>query len=125
MKIWSLLVIVILLFANITHAQNRMNSEQRAKQQTAQMTKDLNLTEEQQGKVAELNKNFGEKMRNLHEENQGDRDKMRESMTKLRDERDNELKKILTADQFNKHKELEEKRMKGHQDRGRSGAPNR
>nr|WP_321453779.1 hypothetical protein [uncultured Carboxylicivirga sp.] len=43
MKKWSFLMIVTLLFANITHAQNPMNPEQRAKQQTAQLTTDLKL----------------------------------------------------------------------------------
>ncbi|MCU4163686.1 Spy/CpxP family protein refolding chaperone [Carboxylicivirga caseinilyticus] len=115
-----------IFIASASQAQNRPSPEERVKQQTEQMAKDLNLTEKQKEQVTELNKKFGEKMKKMRDENQGNREKMREAMGELRTERNTELKKILTDEQYKKYLELEEKRMKERGNRGPGGdRPNR
>ena len=111
---------VLTIMVSITaHSQNsRPSSEEFVKKQTEQMVKDLDLNEKQTKQVSDLNTKFAEQMKKARDENQGNRDKMRASMKKMRDDRNIELKKILTDEQYNKHLELQEKRMK---ERGRRG----
>nr|WP_321406306.1 DUF4890 domain-containing protein [uncultured Carboxylicivirga sp.] len=126
MKKLILSAFLTIFIASASQAQNRPSPEERVKQQTEQMAKDLNLTEKQKEQVTELNKKFGEKMKKMRDENQGDREKMREAMGAMRTERNTELKKILTDEQYKKYLELEEKRMKERGNRGPGGdRPNR
>lgn len=62
----------------------------------------LGITEEQKTKMAEVNKANGEKMRELFQGggfNQENREKMAETMTKMREEGEAKIKEILTAKQ--------------------------
>ena len=77
-----------------------MNPEQRAEQQTAQMTEKLSLSEAQAGKVKEINLKYANKMKEARDAADGDRDAMRETMTAIRDEHDKELKTVLTGEQY-------------------------
>lgn len=105
-----------------TQSQNNgPNPEEFVKRQTEQMVKDLDLNEKQTKQVSDLNAKFAEQMKKARDENQGDRDKMRASMKKMRDDRNTELKKILTDEQYKKHLELQEKRMKERGKRGGGG----
>jgi hypothetical protein len=62
----------------------------------------LGITEDQKTKMAEVNKANGEKMRELFQGggfNQENREKMAETMTKMREEGEAKIKEILTAKQ--------------------------
>ncbi|MFN9626727.1 MAG: hypothetical protein ACK6AT_10780, partial [Planctomycetota bacterium] len=62
----------------------------------------LGITEDQKAKMAEVNKANGEKMRELFQGggfNQENREKMAETMTKMREEGEAKIKEILTAKQ--------------------------
>ncbi len=101
--------------------QQRMNPEDMAKRQTAELKEKLGLDKAQEKKVYDLNLESGKKMAKMREGMQGgggDRDAMREKFTKEREDQNKEMKKILTADQYKKYeKYLEERRAQ----RGQGG----
>lgn len=116
MKQKSILLVIAVVFSLISFAQppgqrGQFNSEEMIKQQTEQMVKDLNLNADQSKKVEALNKKYGEKMAQAFQNANDDREKRREQMQKMREDKDVELKAILTADQYKKHTEIEQKRI--------------
>ncbi len=77
-----------------------MNPEQRAEQQTAQMTEQLALSEAQTGKVRDINLKYANKMKEARDKSDGDWSAMRETMTAIRGEQDQELQTVLTQEQW-------------------------
>ena len=73
-----------------------MSMEQRNKKHLDKMTKDLNLTPDQQTKVADIMKTTGEKM-------QAEKKKMEESMKAMKDDKVKQIKAVLTPDQATKY----------------------
>lgn len=120
MKKLSLVLLTLVAFTVVTVAQNRsqrdFDPKERAKRQTEELTKELDLNKDQQKKVLEMNEKYSEKMSAMFEDMRsggGDREAMREKMGKLRDEQNKEMKKILTEDQYKKYeKYLEERRSR-------------
>lgn len=116
MKKIGFLMVALLLGSMISMAQNWQNTtpEERAKQQTEQIKEKCGLNKDQENKVYELNLETSKKIAKMRDEMQGGggpSDEMREKMTKIRDEQNKEMKKILTADQYVKYeKYLEERR---------------
>lgn len=106
----------ILLGTMVSTGQNWQNStpEERAKLQTEQIKEKCGLDKAQEKKVYDLNLESGKKMAKMREGMQGGggmSDDMREKMTKMREEQNKEMKKILSADQYVKYeKYLEERR---------------
>jgi len=100
----------------VSMAQNWQNQtpEERAKSQTDQIKEKCGLDKEQVKKVYDLNLKSGKETAKLRSEMQGGgapSDDMRAKMTKIRDDQNKEMKKILTADQYVKYeKYLEERR---------------
>ncbi len=95
-----------------------MDPEVMAKRQTEMMQKELGLDKETTEKLAEINLKYSKKMmetfKEMRESGSFDREKMREKMTKLDEEKNKELKKIFTEEQYEKYeklmKEMREKR---------------
>jgi biopolymer transport protein ExbD len=116
MKKIGFLMVAILLGTMASIAQNWQNStpEEMAKRQTDQIKEKCALNNDQEKKVYDLNLETSKKMAKMREEMQGGggpSDEMREKMTKIREEQNKEMKKILTADQYVKYeKYLEERR---------------
>lgn len=115
---------LVILGTTFSMAQNRggqnMDPEERAKTQTAELKKVLDLNKDQEKKVYDLNLKAGKDMVKMREEMQGssDRDAMREKFGKMREEQNKEMKKILSEDQFKKYeKYLEERRAQRGQGR--------
>lgn len=107
MKItFSLLTMAILFFTIIHTAEaqrgNRNASpEARAEQQTALMKTQLSLSSKQAEKVQDVNLKYALKMKEMRDANtDGDWSTMRESAAVLRQEQNEELKSLLTTDQF-------------------------
>lgn len=93
------------------------NPEQRADQQVALMTEKLALSEAQGAKIKEITLKYGLKIQEAREANvDGDREKMRETMTAIRGEQDKEYQTILTAEQWENWLKVREEMM---QNRGR------
>ena len=126
MKKLGFFLLFAIVFATVSMAQNRgmgnFDPKEMAKRQTDELTKTLDLNKDQEKKVLDLNLKNAEQMSALREEMSGggDREAMREKMTKIREEQTAEMKKILTESQFKKYeKYLEERRsMRG---QGRPG----
>lgn len=117
LKIFLLILGTLLwgsLMAQPPGGQGRQfDPEEMVKRQTEQMVSDLGLNADQSKKVEALNRKYSEKMGELFRSASpdGDRSAMREKMTALREEKNKELKGILTEAQMKKHLELEEQRM--------------
>lgn len=72
-----------------------------------EVAKALDITKEQQEKLATINKDFGEKMQALFAG--GNAGGAREAFTKLRDEQNDEIAKVITAEQTEKFTKLKGK----------------
>lgn len=114
MKKIGFLLIALIMGTMVGTAQNWQNAtpEEMAKRQTDQIKEKCGLDKAQEKKVYDLNLEASKKMAKMREQMQGgDRDSMRDKMTKMRDEQNKEMKKILTAEQYVKYeKYLEERR---------------
>ncbi|WP_167608106.1 DUF4890 domain-containing protein [Maribellus sediminis] len=125
MKKAALMLIAVFALSFATMAQNQgprnFDPKEMAKRQTEELTEQLDLNKDQQKKVLELNEKYGNKMSEMRDDMRnggGDREAMREKMTKMREEQNKEMKKILTEDQYKKYeKYLEERRSR----RGQGG----
>lgn len=122
MKKLGFIMLVAMLFATASMAQDRgmgnFDPKEMAKRQTEELTKTLDLNKDQQKKVLDINLKQAEKMQAMRDEMRnggGDREGMRDKMMKLREEQNKEMKKVLTDDQYKKYeKYLEERRnMRG------------
>jgi len=113
------LLLTAMLFAAVVMAQppmggfqgGPMNPEEMVKRQTEEMVKDLALDAKQAEKVTAINKKFADKMSEMFKNAQNDREGMRDKMMALRTQKDEELKTVLTAEQYTKYVDLEKKRM--------------
>lgn len=115
MKKIGFLLIALIMGTLVGTAQNWQSAtpEEMAKKQTADIKEKCGLNKDQEKKVYDLSLKSGKEMAKMRSEMQGggDRDAMRDKMTKMRDEQNKEMKKILTADQYTKYeKYLEERR---------------
>jgi len=113
----SLVLVLVSVFVINVSAQNpnrnsRMTAEERAAKRTEMMTKQLDLTEDQQAKIKEINlKHFQERpnhQRQVREERRQNRENMRSQMTA----RDAELKEVLTPEQYEKWQEKKQETRK-------------
>lgn len=95
--------------------------EERAEQRTERLTQDLSLSDAQAEKVKEVYLKYGKKFSEARQNADGDWSAVRETMTALRVEQNEELKKYLTAEQFEKYEKLEAERRAQRGERGRRG----
>jgi periplasmic protein CpxP/Spy len=93
----------------------------------AQMTEQLNLTEEQQAKVRPILEKQVSQRQELLEKQAGDRETMRAEMRKLLEQGDEELAGVLTEEQMKRHVEQRQQWMRrgppGRRPGGRPGGP--
>jgi periplasmic protein CpxP/Spy len=103
MKKFGLLLSVLLMTVVFVKAQP--DPAEMVKRQVDQLTEACSLTKDQVPKVEVIVKKYSEKMMAMFQEmgGGGDRDAMREKMTKNREEQSKEIKAILTADQAKKY----------------------
>ncbi len=134
----SLFLILSILCLNQAEAQRgrrNMDPEQLAERQTAMMKDSLVLSEAQVEKIAAVNLLYANKMdeerKKMRNNNEGDREAMRSEMRtlmqNLRMEQKAELKKYLTAEQFEKWEKIEAAQRDRRRSRGegRKGRRNR
>jgi len=153
MKKLGVLVVMLLLIAGITNAQERgdgnrpsknapqggprgdrpqMNPEEMLKRQTQRLVDELKLNKDQEAKVTAIYKKYQgkqnfdfAKMRDASDE---ERKKMREEMMKVQAERNKEIRAILTPEQakiFDENQKKREEMMRNGQGRmgGFGGGP--
>lgn len=124
MKKIGFLLIALMMGTMAGMAQNWQSAtpEEMAKRQTDQIKEKCGLDKDQEKKVYDLSLKSGKEMAKMREEMQGGggpSDEMRAKMTKIRDDQNKEMKKILTADQYVKYeKYLEERRAARQQQQG-------
>lgn len=150
MKKIAILMVVLLFAAGTTMAQERgggqrpsktmnggpggqgrmqMNPEQMAQRQTQRLVDELKLNKDQEAKVLAINKKYikdhpfdFQKMRDASDE---ERAKMRQEMQKVQEDRNKEIKAVLTPEQvklFDENlKKREEMRRNGQGFGGRPG----
>ena len=85
-------------------------------QRCEKMIADLKLDEKQAADFRKVEAEFRDKMEAERKQLDSDRQKMREKMTAMRNDRDAEMKKILTEDQYKQYLEKQRPRSprKGH-----------
>ena len=137
MKRLGMLMVMFLLIAGITYAQERgggerpsrsaqpggpggrgdrpqMTPEQMIQRQTQRLVEELKLNKDQEAKVTAINKKYQEKnpfdWSKMRDASDDERAKMREEMTKIQDEKNKEIKAILTPDQVKLFDEAQKKR---------------
>jgi Spy/CpxP family protein refolding chaperone len=113
-------MLMVLMTSLVGMSQNsgggqQKSPEERAKSETATIKEKCGLDATQEKKVYDLLLVNGKKMQQEREKmtnsGSGPSDEMRAKMTKMRDELNNEMKKIMTAEQYKKYeKYLEERR---------------
>jgi Spy/CpxP family protein refolding chaperone len=74
------------------------------------LSKTLEMTDEQHDRVLKLELEFFTKMQVEREKNMGDREAMRSSMMQMREERDKKFEEILTKEQMEKYRQIQEER---------------
>lgn len=115
-KIFALIFIIQLSATTLSSAQRgprNMDPEKMAERQTEHLQESLNLTDEQMEKVLALNLKYANKFSEERSQADSDRNARREAMETIQSEREEEMKAILTDEQFQKFTELKEHRPKG------------
>lgn len=119
MKRRLITVLMMMLFVTVTFAQGqgqRMQArspEDMAKAETEWMMKELSLEKDMEKKVYDLQLKFTKKQAEMRQAamNSGNREAMRENMTKINTEKDAEMKKLLGDKKFEEYqKKVEERR---------------
>ena len=105
MKKRSILVAALVLLIATTALSQPMRMTPQARTDT--LAKQLSLSDEQKAKVLDLLTKQDEARQKAFADAQGDRDAMRETMTKLREETNTKMKAILTKEQFEKYEKIQ------------------
>jgi periplasmic protein CpxP/Spy len=122
MKLKVLFTSLLIAFAVIaSYAQppqgggqgRRMDPEKMAKSQTDRMVEDLKLNDKQTTEVQAINLKYSKKMGEIFQAGagQGDREANRKKMDEMNIQKNAELKKVFTAEQYKKYEELEKQRQ--------------
>ena len=126
-SIASLIVLFSIINYNV-HAQQgsgggggryNMDAKEMAERQTNMMKDNLILTEGQLPIIEKINLKYGEKMETARDNSSGDRTSMRSTMMDILEDKDAELKTVLTTDQFNQLQEIRKKARAQRQGRRR------
>ena len=117
------LCLVLLVSSVSVFAQSGKRSAKKGgdpAQRCEKMIADLKLNEKQAADFRKVEAEFRDKMKAEKKQADSDRQKMREKMTTMRNDRDAEIKKILTEDQYKQslEKQRSQSPRKGHGRRG-------
>jgi periplasmic protein CpxP/Spy len=128
MKRIGMFILMMVFAAFVTEAQpggqgRQGTPEDMAKRQTEQMGEYVKMTKDLEKKVNDLNLKYAKKSQemraggNFANMSDSQREKMRAQMTANQEEKDNELKKILSADQWKQYEKFREESRKRMQQR--------
>ena len=93
-----------------------------AEKETTQMVEKLNLDEVQTVKIKEINLTFAKKKQEAKDENKGNKEAIKIITEAINNEKNAEIKQVLTDEQFKTYEELQAKKTKGRGGkRGRRG----
>lgn len=110
------LFILLSLFMGISMAKaqprrGNMSAEDIAKRQTEQTTEALNLDKATSQKLYQINLKYAEKMKEAFADQGSDRESMRNEMMTLREQKNKELQKLFTKEQFEKYQKHQQEMM--------------
>ena len=114
------LFLVILISTATVFAQggDRQGKKGDPSKRSEKMIEELKLDDKQAAEYRKVEADFREQMKKERESVKEDREKMREKMTAMRTEKDAQIKKILTDEQYKQYQENQKKaespRKKGH-----------
>ena len=113
----SLVLVLVSVFVINVSAQNpnrksRMTEEDRAAKRTEMMTKQLDLTADQQAKIKEINLRHSQQTTNQQRQVREERRQNRENMKSKMAARDAEIKQVLTPEQYEKWQEKKQEMRK-------------
>lgn len=126
MKNLGFLLVILVLISNVACGQRNgqnFDPEERAKSQTEQLKKALDLDKDQEKKVYALNLKAGKEMAEMRKDMQGgggDREAMREKFGAMREKQNKEMKKILSDDQYKEYEKFVKEQMERRRE-GRGG----
>jgi Spy/CpxP family protein refolding chaperone len=115
---------LFLMMGLSVNAQSRKapdRSENRPDKETADLVKELDLSDKQAAQVKKIHQDFGEKMEKARKNNDGDREDMREHMAKMEKEKNAEMKTVLSKEQYKKYEELHAEKRKQAKGKAPSG----
>lgn len=107
-----LMLVVQVTYTQLVYARNQESPEQRAKMLSDSMTIRLHLTTNQQLVIRNINLKYAKKMQK--EVIETDKSKLSKYMkaTSIFHDKDDELKKILTKEQFDQYQKMKSEQMK-------------
>lgn len=116
-KIGFIVLTLCLCLTFVVNAQPRERREkltpvQQATRMVERLNKELRLSDKQQAELKTWFTQSFTEQETAMEKNRGNREAMREQMKKQREATDKELKKVLTEEQYKKHRTNQEKREK-------------
>lgn len=114
-KVLVMLLIVALGGVSAYAQQNQEERRQRMEEMNKRIATDLKLDEKQTADFKQINDKYQKKMDEQRASMQGgqvDRDAMRETMQKMNEERNADMKKIMTDEQFKKYQEAMQNQMR-------------
>ena len=97
-------------FLSFSQEKEIKTPEQRAEKRTEVLTKKLDLTTEQQLKVAELNQSTIKEVESIKNNSSLSKEEKKKAIKQLRETRRTELRSMLTTDQQQKMDKMKEKR---------------
>lgn len=101
--------------------RQRLTVEERAKRTTDWMKTELALTQEQVAPIDSINLLYTKAQQVLFQSSEGDRSKIRESMSALENEKQTALSKVLTPKQLEDYKKRIEEMRNNRGERNRDG----
>lgn len=117
------LLFSVVTFANAQDAERKMPTPaERAERSAAQLTKKLNLTEDQKAKVKAIFLEQTAAMTKVRTESKDDREGMMAKMKTMNDANDVKINALLTADQKKVFAEWQAERKENMKNRGGRGA---
>lgn len=90
-----------------------------------QMAKELDLNEKQSKEFIKINKDFSDKAKKLRDVANTDKEKARTDMIRMRNDRNDQIKKVLTDDQFKNFQDKEKKQFGQRKGSGERSSGNR
>lgn len=110
------------LMAQGKPGKEQKTPEERAKHHTERMTQELGLSAEQSAKVGDINLRYADVLADMKASGQ-DQTAMKEQAKAMRDRRDEELKQVLTPEQYGKMMELRAQKRAKARDQRKNGQP--
>ncbi len=125
-----LTIIAVALLTQSVAAQSKLDKlmtetspEERAEMQTNNMKEKLSLSEDQYQQVYDINLKYAHKMQNIYNADQGKLHRLK-SMKAVSEDKDGEMKRVLSSQQYEAYREQKEKMKEGAKERRSRGRRN-